>query len=173
MKSRNTPAGYIYCTGWKKFQHYHDRPMVWFKIHTDLLDNDEYRHLNHTDRSVLSSVWLLSARAGNGRVSADLNTISSQIGVRVRQLDALIQAGFITIRASKAAKPRYHGASQEKRRGYSNKKIAPKPSPTVVADTNGKHPEDRPLTREERQRESQDMLARIEAMKTIKPIDTA
>lgn len=160
--------GYIYCVGWKKFQHYHDRPMVWFKMHVDLLDNDAYRRLNHTDRSVLNSVWLLSARAGNGRVSADLNMISSQTGVRVRQLDTLIQAGFLTIRASKASKPCYHGASQEKKRIDRKEKrkgaLATASPPTPKNGSQPHPPEDAPLTREQRQREAQDALARIASM---------
>lgn len=169
-------AGYIYIKNWAKFQHYHDRPMVWFKTHTDLLDNDAFRRLPHGDRSVLFCVWILSARAGNGRVSADLGQLSAQVGRRVRQLDSLIQAGFITIRASKAAKPCYHSASQEKNRGSKEpKKRSALAKASPLTPKNGDHPSDseRPLTREERQREAQEALARIASMPPLKDIDNA
>ena len=161
-------AGYIYCTGWKKFQHYHDRPMVWFKAHVDLLDNDAFRRLPHGDRSVLFCVWVLSARAGNGRVSADLGQLSAQMGRRVRQLDSLVQAGFITIRASKAARPRYQRASQEEKRGSKEPKkrgALAAASPPTPQNGDQPHPveDERPLTREERRREARATLALLQS----------
>lgn len=129
----STTDGYIYVTGWDKFQHYHDRNMIWMKVYTDLLDNDAFRSLSNADRGLLLGIWLLTARMGNGRVRAgysqgtakvepnssqgcaSLRQLSDQLGTRIRQLDRLIDAGFITVRASKAKRPASKSASTEER----------------------------------------------------------
>lgn len=107
---------YIYVVNWDGkdgFQHYKDREPRWIKNYVRLLDHDEYLELNYHDRAVLHGLWLLTARAGNGRISAQLGTLSAKIGVRVRQLDSLVEAGFIELRSIKADAPVYQKSSPE------------------------------------------------------------
>lgn len=108
-----TSAGYITVVNWEKFQHYKDREPRWIKLYRALLDNDQYLGLSGTDRAVLHGIWMLTARVGNGRASAELGLLRRQLNLRVRSLDPLIHAGFIEIRASKALAERYHNATPE------------------------------------------------------------
>lgn len=100
MPSHDHP-GYIYIPNWDEFQHYHDRDPVWIKLYLRLLDKDEYRALTMSQRGLLHDIWILVARAGNGRLVASPRTLSGQLGTRVRHLEPLIHAGFIEVRASK------------------------------------------------------------------------
>ena len=103
--------GYIYVKNWKKFQHpdaVRSRHMPWLKLHTDLLGNDKWLALDATDRIMLQTIWMLTARYGHGRVIADLRWLQGQaklpLSNRYQGLERLSEAGFIDIRASKSAR---------------------------------------------------------------------
>lgn len=114
-----TDAGYIYVCGWDDFQHYRDRRPSWIKLHTDLVDNEAYLELPMRDRALLVSVWMLTALNGNGRVYAEPKHLARRLRSRYAQLDRLIEAGFIEVRASKALSPSYPKRSNLDHRGSS------------------------------------------------------
>jgi hypothetical protein len=122
----SSPAGYIYITGWDKFQHpdaVRSSHMPWLKLHTDMLGNDAWLGLSCADRTLLQGLWMLTARYGNGRCNADLGWINGQLKIRKGSLDRLSHAGFIEVRASKAAsRPASKVASTDKEGSYEPKK---------------------------------------------------
>lgn len=103
MNSQPEQSGYIYVKNWDTFQHYGDRRPIWIKNYVALLDNDEYLGLDASSRALLHGLWLLVARTSNGRLSVSRSRIATLLGLRRCNLEPLIQAGFIEIRASKAA----------------------------------------------------------------------
>lgn len=113
--------GYIYIPNWDAFQHYKDRRPSWIKSYVELLDHDEYANLTFSQRGLLHGLWLLVARVGNGRVLSTHKTLSSALLVTNKgesrhlldNLERLVRAGFIELRASKALAPRYQPASAE------------------------------------------------------------
>ncbi len=96
-------AGYIYVKDWKRFQHYGDRRPPWIKLYLTLLGDDEWLELAPSDRCLLMTVWLLAGSHGNGRVRADQGWLRAQAKTPKGNLKALIQGGFIEVRASKGA----------------------------------------------------------------------
>lgn len=94
-------AGYIQVRNWKRFQHYKGRRPAWIKLYLDLLHDDDYLALSASDRGVLMGIWMLASVTGDGRLNADSVTLGRQLSVRRVNLEPLIQAGFITICASK------------------------------------------------------------------------
>ena len=138
-------TGYIYVKNWTRFQHpdaLRSGHMPWLKLHTDLLGNDAWLDLSAEDRCLLQTIWMLTARYGYGRVSADQRWLMSQAklpyGPRSRNLERLNHAGFITIRASKAASKKASNlASTDKEGSYEPKKrmraSASKPQAAAVA----------------------------------------
>ena len=108
--------GWIVVRGWEEFQHYRDRRPLWIKVYTSLLDNDEYRHLSGHCRSVLLGIWLAYATS-DSRLRLDTLSLSRRLGLRVTTADieALVQAGFLRVRASKPLARRYQDASPRAR----------------------------------------------------------
>lgn len=166
-------AGYIYIKGWSKFQHPDvarggGARLPWIRDYVDQLDNEAYLGLTMNQRAALQDVRRLCAVYGNGRVSVRGSYLERRLDwpprYGARAIEALVQAGFIEVRASKLQARRKQAASTrgEERRVSIKKKKARKPK--AAANQNGKHPEEKPLSREERQRESGDALARIDAM---------
>jgi hypothetical protein len=94
---------YIYITGWDKYQHYKNRRPPWIKFYVDLLANDEWLNLSPSNVKLLCTLWMLAATHGDGRVTADERWLTAQAKTPKGSLKALSDAGFITIRASKAA----------------------------------------------------------------------
>lgn len=100
--------GYVYIVGWEKFQHpdaVRSGHMPWVKLYTDLVGNDDWLDLSTADRTLLNGLWMLTGRYGNGRVRADSGYLNSRLKTRKGSLDRLSKAGFIEVRASKAARP--------------------------------------------------------------------
>lgn len=94
-------AAYIYIPNWDRFQHYHDRVNTrWIKLHIDVLLNDVWE-IRPDDRCVLITIWMLVAKAGQGRVKADQRAILAHakvpFGPRSRNLQRLEQAGYIIL----------------------------------------------------------------------------
>jgi hypothetical protein len=106
---------WIEVVGWEKFQHYKDRDPVWIKIYTRLMSDDRWRQLTFHQRGVLVSLWLEYAR-GHRQIRGSTLTVSRRLGGRVSRatLEALRDAGFIRVSASKPLAPRYQDASPEK-----------------------------------------------------------
>ena len=105
--TENTGPGYIYVKGWEEFQHpdaIRSDHMPWLKLHTKLMGNDDWLELSCPDRVLLQGIWMATARYGQGRVKADSRWLQGQFKVRKGSLERLVQAGFITILASKAAR---------------------------------------------------------------------
>ena len=108
------------------FQHYKDRDPIWIKNYRWLLADDDYLDLSLAARGLLHGLWLAVARAGNGRIPARPTSIARHLGVdgsfKMRQLEPLIQAGFVDLRASRSLATRYQPASPEEKRGEKNRK---------------------------------------------------
>lgn len=105
--------GYIYVSNWEKFQHpdaIRSGHMPWMKLYTDMLGNDDWLDLRPADRVLHLGLLLLACRYGNGRIRADSKWLCAQLKIdwsgRYRGLERLSQAGFIEVRASKAASNR-------------------------------------------------------------------
>lgn len=95
--------GYVYITNWERYQHYKNRRPPWIKFYIDLLGNDGWLDLSPSNVKLLCVLWMLAAVHGNGRVVADERWLMGQAKVRKASLKSLSDAGFIDVRASKAA----------------------------------------------------------------------
>lgn len=86
---------------WDHFQHYGtSRRPLWIKVYTDLLRKDEYLDLTFAERGMLHGIWLAYADR-NGRLRAgDLSAVLHD-RARISQVEALNEAGFIGLSASK------------------------------------------------------------------------
>lgn len=106
---------WIVVPNWERFQHYKDRNPTWIKDYTELTDKDEYLALPLATRGVLHGIWLEYAKS-HRRLSGDTARLSRRLGQRVlkAQVEALVHAGFIELRASKSVPNPYQSASAEK-----------------------------------------------------------
>jgi len=96
--------GWIVIPNWRRFQHYRDRQPRWIKVYTELMSDPAFLGLTFAQRGLLISLWLEYARSRRAiRVRAA--SVSRQLGGRVAsaQLEALSDAGFIEVSASKPA----------------------------------------------------------------------
>ena len=105
-----TDDGWIVIPNWERFQHYGDRGPIWIKLYTELNSQDDYRGLTYSERGLLTSLWCEYARSNGQLRRADVSGRTGQ-HTRPRQLEALVQAGFIEISASKPLALRYKLAS--------------------------------------------------------------
>ena len=107
--------GWISVIGWRRFQHYDPakRQPPWIKSYTELLDNEEYLALSARLRGILHGIWLAyaAARCQLGASPARIGLRIGEPSVRARDLEALRDAGFIAIVASKALAEGYQDAS--------------------------------------------------------------
>lgn len=105
--TETTGPGYVYIVNWERYQHpdavRSTNGMPWLKLYVDLLGNDDWLGLSPADRTLLNGLWMLTGRYGNGRVRADSGWLNAQLKIRKGSLERLNHAGFIEIRASKAA----------------------------------------------------------------------
>ena len=93
---------WITVPNWERFQHYKDRNPTWIKLYTELNSRVEWLSLTWQQRGVLVTIWAEFARAhGTIRVS-DVSRLCHQ-PLRTRHLEALADAGFIEIAASRPA----------------------------------------------------------------------
>jgi len=106
--------GWIVIPNWRRFQHYKNRQPKWIKVYTELMSDPAFRALTLAQRGLLISLWLEYA---NSRASVTIKPgyVTQIAGQRVRkgQLEALIDAGFIEVSASKPLATRYQKASPE------------------------------------------------------------
>jgi len=177
-------GGYIHVKGWEEFQHPDVKRRAspgaaWIKLYVDLLDNPEYIDLSPHDRAVLHGLHMLTARTGQGRVSARPTHVQHALNIRAchvhRTLQRLSDAGFIEVRASRAQAVRKHYASPEvegSKEPQKEKKNAHARDSAegVAASAQNGHQnssdDEQPLTKEEAQR----LLAEVQAKIGIKPI---
>lgn len=107
-------SGWISVIGWRQFQHYDPAKRVppWIKNHTELMANDDYLGLSEHRALMLHRLWLEYATS-RCRLSDDTAMMSRRLAVKVTRgdLQALCDAGFIAIVASKALAEGYHVAS--------------------------------------------------------------
>ena len=169
-----TGNGYIYVTNWEKFQHYKKRNPPWIKFYYDLLDDDEYMALSPSDKVLLQTIWLLTSRAGNGRLRADQGRLTAAAGTPKGRLASLVQAGLISIRASKALSktlaPEYRPPTGNPAGGRTDTESRASTSASTTGSRNGKEPEqdDPPPAPPD---VAADALAKLRAIATPAPID--
>jgi len=120
--------GYFYVPGWDEYQHRDairtGPPLKWIKDHVAQLDHDEYLALSAGARGVLHDVRLLNGRVGNGRISARTGFLQDALRYTTRaqrrhataHIEALIQAGFLEVRAGKLPAACWHRAGTEESR---------------------------------------------------------
>ena len=106
---------WISVCGWRRFQHYDPakRQPPWIKSYVELLDDEDYLALTPRLRGILHGIWLAYA-ASRSQLGSNPARIGLRIGdnsVRARDIEALCDAGFIEIVASKALAEGYHAAS--------------------------------------------------------------
>jgi len=162
-------AGYIYVKRWDDFQHPDVKRRAspgaaWIKLYVDLLDNPSYLELPPTARALLHAIHMLTARMGQGRCTASAQHIqrmsSFPAGHVHRNLERLVQAGFIEVRASRAqairlqaASPEVEGSKEPQKRGVDA--LARDSAEGVAASAQNGHQnpvteeEDEPVTPEE------------------------
>ena len=169
---------YIYVKDWERFQPRSDRPgLPWLRLHTDLLANDDWLELAAAEKVLLTVIWMITQRHGNGRTVASERWLRGQAGLRHGHLEPLVEAGFITLSTTKAAPTRHHlGALEEKRIEKKKKKkdgVGAEMAPAAFSE-NGNHPsvdeDDQPLTADEQKRrraEAQALLAQLPHVKSI------
>lgn len=91
---------WIVIPNWDKFQHYKDREPAWIKLYLELNGRDEWRRLTLSERGLLVTAWLSYAASGGRTRVTDLGSRAGT-RVRLRQVEALVQAGFLALSASK------------------------------------------------------------------------
>jgi hypothetical protein len=108
---------YISVRHWRRFQHYDPgkRQPPWIKLYTELLDNEDYLGLSLRRRAILHGIWLSYARSRCvlGASSVRLGRMIGETSVQKRDLNALVQAGFIEVVASKELAEGYQSATPE------------------------------------------------------------
>ena len=89
---------YINILKWNTFQHYKHRNPPWIKLHTSLLDNENFECLQDASKVLLICLWLFAARKGNGKIPADADYLQRKLALRKKpDLQPLIDTGFIEV----------------------------------------------------------------------------
>ena len=94
---------WIVIPSWDRFQHYGNRSPIWIKNYTRLLSSSEYLSLSVRSRGILHGIWLLYASSWGelGASPAQLGRMLGLSEVRTRDIQRLVDAGFIEVSASK------------------------------------------------------------------------
>jgi len=89
---------YIRIHNWERFQHYKKRNPPWIKLHTELLDDDDFECLQDACKLLLICLWLYRARKHNGKIPADRKYLARKLPLsKIPSLQPLVDAGFIEI----------------------------------------------------------------------------
>jgi hypothetical protein len=100
---------YLSIRDFDRLQHYHDRPLIWIKLHVDLLDDFEFQQLGDETKFHLIGLMLLAARMGN-RLPNNANYLSRQIGANSPiDLEILLRRKFLI--PAKRKRPKGQSAS--------------------------------------------------------------
>ena len=107
---------WISVRNWRKFQHYDPakRAPKWIKVYAELMSDDAFLGLTGHRRGVLVSLWLEYALSRTC-LRLDVKMLNRRLGLDTKMSDweALADAGFIDIVASKPLAERYQDASLE------------------------------------------------------------
>jgi hypothetical protein len=130
-------SGYLSVRDWRGFQHYDParRQPTWIKLYTELLQSDDFLALSSHQRSLLFHIWLAYA-SSRCHLKADTRSLRSRFQFRVskRDIEALTDAGFLDIVASKGLAEGY----QEARPRASARARAKNQKQTVVPRQRGR-----------------------------------
>lgn len=109
--------GWIIVRNWERFQHpdvlRSDTEPAWIKVYTRLLHNPDYEALTWQQRGILMTIWIDFA-ASDGQLAVTSLPQSGHRRVRASSLQALVDAGFIELSASRPLASRKQVASTEK-----------------------------------------------------------
>lgn len=126
---------WIVVPGWAKFQHYGNRrDAPWIKVYGELNSRDEWRGLPYSERGLLVTIWIEYMRSGGHLRVTDLGLRGGQ-RVRQRSIEALNDAGFIQLSASKPLALRALARVDEEKKEKGPRKT-PKKSPGVETRMN-------------------------------------
>jgi hypothetical protein len=108
---------WIVIPNWKRFQHYQDRNPKWIKNYTELMDDPEYLRLSFHRRGLLHCLWVDFALS-RGCVPLDVKLLNRKFNaaMKMADLEALRDAGFIRFRSSKPVSIRSKNAMPEKKK---------------------------------------------------------
>jgi hypothetical protein len=131
--------GWIVVPSWADFQHYADRDPLWIKLYLRLRNRDEWRSLTLAQRGLLVSIWIEYAASGGQLRSSDVPGLVLQKLPR-KSLDALCEAGFIEVSASRPlAAPSRARADARSRETETEREPPPTPSADAEGE-NGRQP---------------------------------
>jgi hypothetical protein len=123
--------GWIVIPQWEYFQHRDAARVVvptWIKLYTELASNDDFLGLSFHLRGVLISLWVEYALSRR-QLRGSPKLLNRRLGhtVKVRDLEALRDAGFIAFSASKPASTdtSKHASLEEKREEKNPPSIPP------------------------------------------------
>lgn len=120
---------WIIVNGWDKFQHRDAMrrrgTALWHKVYNELLHKDEYVNLTFAQRGILHGLWMMRSTSEDIAIARARALLGAPTTADARyiatHLDALQQAGFITLSASRvasnlASEPASSSASLEEKR---------------------------------------------------------
>jgi hypothetical protein len=91
---------WIVIPNWDKFQHYKHRNPTWIKVYTELNSDPNWEALTMHQRGLLVTIWIEHARSrGQVRYEQAQSWVGS--GFKHASLEALVDAGFIEVSASR------------------------------------------------------------------------
>jgi hypothetical protein len=91
---------WIVIPNWEKFQHYSDRDPPWIKLYPKLNSKSEWCELSTAARGMLTTIWCEFARSsGHLPLSKAMQLCGKS--ARSKHVEALVQAGFIQLSASR------------------------------------------------------------------------
>jgi len=112
---------YISITNWDKYQNYKRRNPPWVRLYNSLLDDYDYYSLTEIERNLLVTLFLLASKTQNA-IPFDTKWIKEKAHLkRVRNLQPLINKGFIKITAS--TKPTSRKQSAKNRCGRDRDRV--------------------------------------------------
>lgn len=87
---------HIRVRNWDRFQHYKDRNPPWIKLHTCLLEDDDFEVLHSAAKAHLMLIWLLASRRDNV-LPISPEWIAKKISEPEVDLAELVEAGFLEV----------------------------------------------------------------------------
>lgn len=133
---------WIWVKNWERFQPRSDRPgLPWLRIYTTLLDDGDWLTLSSDDRVVLLTIWCQTQKLGSGLVEGDLKRLCALSNVgwspRSRNLERLVQAGFIELSTTKGTPADHQNGGLEERRDPTGLKKRKEENARAATATNG------------------------------------